>query len=318
VRTTTLGGAKAGVIGLGCMSMSFAYTTGRRDDREAVAVIHAALEAGANLIDTADVYGPFANECLVGRALATTELAASALVATKVGLLAPTRDGQDPRPDGRPDHLRAAVAASLRRLGLDCLDICFLHRVDPAVPLAESWGALAEAVAAGLVRWIGLSEVTVAQLDLAHRIHPVAVVENELSLFSRGPLADVAPWCAAHGAGLIAYAPLGRGMLTGHYRSRELFGAGDRRARLPRFAAGAFERNLAIVGRLGDIARRHGATPAQVALAWVLAQGDHIVAIPGTKRLAFLAENLAAAGLGLPPSCLLELDSLGEPVGARK
>jgi aryl-alcohol dehydrogenase-like predicted oxidoreductase len=306
-------GPEVGAIGLGCMGMSFAYDASHRDDDESVRVIHRALELGATLIDTADVYGPHTNEVLVGRALAGHR--DEVVLASKCGLV--ISDGEIV-PDGHPDHIRAAGEASAARLGVDVIDLYQLHRVDPAVPVEDTWGAMAELVQRGLVRAIGMSEVTVDQLDRAHAIHPVATVQSELSLWTTGQLDDVVPWCRAHGAGFIAYAPLGRGFLTGALASAGQLEEGDWRTGNPRFSADAVDRNQALVAIVRAVAARHGVTPAQVALAWVLGLGDDVVPIPGTKRLAYLEENLAADDLRLTDADLADLGRIsGQVVGAR-
>jgi len=314
------GGPGVGAVGLGCMGMSWAYSPGERDDRHSVDVIRAAVGRGVTLIDTADVYGPFHNEELVGEALAGLAPAdrERVVLATKGGLVADgLQPGKVPNPNGRPEHLRAACEQSLKRLGVDVIDLYQLHRVDPAVPLAESWGAMAELAGRGLVRAIGLSEVTVAQLDEAAAIHPVATVQSELSIWTRDPLSGVLPWCEAHGAGFVPFAPLGRGFLTGAVSATTQFDRRDFRAHNPRFTAEAREQNEAIVDTVREVAAAHGATPAQVALAWVLAQGPRVVPIPGTKRLERMVENAGAADLDLTPAELDRLTALPPPAGAR-
>ncbi len=307
-----IGPFTVGAVGLGCMGMSWAYGPQERDDDASVEVIRRALDLGVTLIDTADVYGPFHNEELVGRAIAgrRDELT----LATKCGLV--NVEGEMTR-DGRPEHVRAACDASLQRLQVDTIDLYQLHRVDELVPLAETWGAMAGLVEAGKVRAIGMSEVDVAQIEGAHAIHPVASVQSELSLWTRGPLADVVPWCAAHDAGFLPFAPLGRGFLTGTLPTTGDFDATDFRARNPRFTGDALAANQHIVDSVRRVAGRLGCTAAQVAIAWLLAQGEHIVPIPGTKKLHYLEENAAAADVRLGPDDLAELDSLPEPVGAR-
>jgi aryl-alcohol dehydrogenase-like predicted oxidoreductase len=311
-RVLGVSGIEVGSIGLGCMGMSHGYDVGTADESESVAVIHRALEIGVTLLDTADVYGPFTNEELLGRALVGHR--DRAVVATKCGLV------HDPsfryERNGSPDHVRTACDASLRRLGTDRIDLFQLHRVDPATPLEETWGAFAGLVEAGKVRAIGLSEVTVEQLEACHAIHPVASVQSELSLWTRDWAEDVLPWCTAHGVAFLPYSPLGRGFLTGALGGRE-FGADDFRSGLPRFAPQAMAENQAIVDAVSVVAARHGATPAQVALAWLLAQGPGVVPIPGTKRVARLEENAAAARLALPAEDLAELDALPAPSGGR-
>nr|WP_275403977.1 aldo/keto reductase [Pseudonocardia acidicola] len=304
---------------MGCMGMSWAYSPAERDDDRSVAVIRRAVDLGVTLIDTADVYGPFHNEELVGRALAGLAPADRERVtlATKAGLVARDRTpGKVPSRDGRPEHIKAACQDSLRRLGVDVIDLYQLHRVDPEVPLADTWGAMAELVEAGYVRAIGMSEVDVTELNGAAAIHPVATVQSELSLWTRGPLTDVLPWCARHGAGFIPFSPLGRGFLTGTLKAGSFEGK-DFRAHNPRFGVDAMAANQQILDTVVAVAGRHGATPAQVALAWVLAQGDRVVPIPGTKRPERLDENAGAAGLVLPAADLATLDALPEPVGSR-
>lgn len=329
MRTTTLGshGARVGVLGLGCMGMTHAYDPqGPRDEATSAAVIHRALEEGMTLIDTADVYGPYTNEELVGRALAGGRRD-QAVLATKVGLVtdlpadhasatpAPTSPGMSR--NGRPEHVRASIDATLRRLGTDHVDLYQLHRVDPAVPLEETWGALAEVVAAGKARYIGLSEVSVEEIRRAQAVHPVASVQSELSLWTRDPLTEVLPYCEEQGIAFLPFSPLGRGFLAGRFSSSEQLAEGDFRRGLPRFQQDALAANLAIVERVRQVAGRVGATPAQVALAWVLGRGRYVVPIPGTKTPRYLAENAAAADVVLAPDELAELDGLPAPTGSR-
>ncbi len=302
-----------GAVGLGCVGMSAEYNTRDIDDEQSLRVIARALELGVTLFDTADVYGPFANELLVGRALRSH--ASDVVVATKVGLVRHGARGRLSR-RGDPAHIRASCEASVRRLGVDAIDVYFLHRVDPAVPLEASWGTMADLVTAGKVRALGLSEVTTAELDRAHAIHPVAAVESELSLWTRGSLESVVPWCRAHRAAFVAYAPLGRGYLTGTVRSAE-FQPDDIRSGNPRFTADAMQRNQAILAVIERVARRHDATLAQISVAWVLAQAQHVVAIPGTKRIRHLEENAAAAALELSADDLADLDSMPPASGDR-
>ena len=293
------------------MGMSWAYGAAERDDGASRAVLQRALDLGVTLIDTADVYGPFTNEELVGSALAGRR--DEAFLATKCGLVAgPDGIGRD----GRPEHVRAALDASLRRLGTDRVDLWQLHRVDPEVPVAETWGAMAEQVAAGKARHLGMSEVGVAELDTAHAVHPVATVQSELSLWTRDPLAEVLPWCQAHDAGFLPFSPLGRGFLTGTVTAGS-FDATDFRAKNPRFTDEAMAGNAALVAAVAVVADRLGASAAQVALAWVLAQGEQVVPIPGTKKQRWLEQNAAAADLVLAPADLAELDALPAPVGER-
>lgn len=305
-------------VGLGCMGMSWGYAESRRDDTVSVEVIRQALEAGPVLLDTADAYGAGHNELLVGRAL--TGRRTDAVVATKTGIVVDDLATRTLSRDGSPEHIRRSADASLTRLGVDVIDLYYLHRVDPAVPLEESWGALAELVRAGKVRHLGLSEVTREQAGTAHRIHPVAAVQSELSLWTREPLdpgTGISGWCAEHGAAFVPFAPLGRGFLTGRYSRPEDFESGDFRASNPRFTGTAFIANLRITRAVEKVAARHGATAAQVAVAWTLAQGEHVVPVPGTKQSRYLADNLGAAELRLTAGDLADLDAVPAATGSR-
>jgi aryl-alcohol dehydrogenase-like predicted oxidoreductase len=325
MRTTTLGseGPQVGAIGLGCMGMTHAYDLDTpRDDKQSIAVIHQALDLGMTLIDTADVYGPHTNEELVGRALAGRR--ERAVLATKVGLVWDAPDAAATGTtspgigrNGRPEYVRASIDASLRRLQTDHVDLYQLHRVDPEVPLEETWGAMAETVAAGKARRIGLSEVTVSEIERARAIHPVASVQSELSLWTRDALDEVLPFCRQHGVAFLPFSPLGRGFLAGRFSSSDELQDNDFRRGLPRFQSDALRQNLAIVERVRAIAERVGATPAQVALAWVLAKSDNVIPIPGTKTPKYLTENAAAADVELSPADLAELDAIPAPVGGR-
>jgi aryl-alcohol dehydrogenase-like predicted oxidoreductase len=327
VRTTTLGGSgpEVGVIGLGCMGMTASYDLETpRDDATSIAVIRQALDLGMTLIDTADAYGPFTNEELVGRALAGGHRE-RAVLATKVGLVSDTPSAvavsgtasPGAGRNGRPEHVRESIDGSLRRLDTEYVDLYQLHRVDPAVPLEETWGAMAEAVAAGKARHIGLSEVSVAEIRRAQAVHPVTSVQSELSLWTRDVLAEVLPYCTEQGIALIAFSPLGRGFLAGRFSSFDDLPRDDFRRQLPRFQQDALRANLTIVSRVREVAERAGATPAQVALAWVLAQGRQVVPIPGTKTPKYLADNAAAADVELREADLAELDALPAPEGTR-
>jgi aryl-alcohol dehydrogenase-like predicted oxidoreductase len=307
-------GLEAGAVGLGCMGMTWAYNAHERDDARSVEVIHRALDLGMDLIDTADMYGPFTNEEVVGRALAGRR--DQAVLATKVGLVVEDRATFKLVRDGSPEHVREGIDASLGRLGVDHVDLWQLHRVDEKVPVEETWGAMAEAVAAGKTRAIGMSEATVDELERAHAIHPVASVQSEFSLWTRDRLDDVLPWCRKHDVALIPYAPLGRGYLTGTVTA-DSFDDRDFRARNPRFTREALTANLAIVDRVKAVAERLGATAAQVALAWVLAQDELILPIPGTTKVARVEENAGAGLLALTPEDLAELDDAPAAVGAR-
>lgn len=293
-----------GRIGLGCMPMSFGYVDAASED-DPSAVIERALDLGVAMFDTADVYGPFTNEELVGKALEGRRHEAT--IATKWGLGVGPSGGYPLTRDARPERAAQAVRASLERLRTDMIDLYYLHRVDEHVPLEESWGAMASLVQEGLVGAIGLSEVGVDELERAHAIHPVAAVQSELSLWTRDALEEVVPWCASHGAAFVPFSPLGRGFLTGAI-TRGGFDPRDFRASNPRFTDEAIASNQAIVRVVRRVAERHDATPAQVALAWTLAQGPHVLPIPGTKRARFLEENVAASGLALTDDDLAELD----------
>jgi aryl-alcohol dehydrogenase-like predicted oxidoreductase len=309
-------------VGLGCMGMSWAYGTDDDEARSRAAIdrqIALAAEAGLRpLLDTADVYGPFLNEELLGRALRGRR--DEVVLATKVGMVAEVPGpGESPvlGRDARPERIREACEASLRRLDTDVVDLYQLHRVDPEVPLAETWGAMAELVAAGLVRQLGLSEVSVAEAEIAHAIHPVASIQSELSLWTRDPLENgVLAWTVEHDASFLPFSPLGRGVLTGKVDPTALPG-GDFRTTLPRFQGDAWEANRRSLALVAAQADRLGATAAQVALAWVLAQGERVVPIPGTTRPERVGENVAAATLVLDAEALGALDAIGDAVGGR-
>ncbi|HEY6892922.1 MAG TPA: aldo/keto reductase [Rhodanobacteraceae bacterium] len=293
-------GPEVSALGLGCMGMSEFYGAG--DDAESIATIRAALDQGVDFLDTADMYGPYTNEALVGRAIKGRR--DEVLLATKFGIV---RDAADPAKreiNGRPDRVREACEASLKRLGVETIDLYYLHRVDARVPIEETVGAMAELVAAGKVRWIGLSEVGPETLTRACAVHPVAAVQSEYSLWTRDPEDGVLDACRRLGVGFVAYSPLGRGFLTGAIRSPDDFEGDDYRRTSPRFQGENFARNLALVDTVTRFAREKGATPAQLALAWVLAQGSDIVPIPGTKRRKYLKENLGALAVELTPGDL--------------
>jgi aryl-alcohol dehydrogenase-like predicted oxidoreductase len=309
-----IAGRDAGRIGLGCMGMTWAYSAADRDESESIATIHRALDLGVNLLDTADMYGPYTNEELVGRAIAGRR--DEVVLATKCGLVVEDAGEYVLSNDGRPEHVRAAIDASLRRLQTDFVDLYQLHRVDPGVPLEETWGAMAELVDAGKVGAIGLSEVSVEELERAQAVHPVASVQSEGSLWTRDAFAEVVPWCASHDAAFLPFAPLGRGFLTGKLET-QTFPSGDFRKNNPRFQPEAMDANATLVETVKAVAARLDATPAQVALAWLLAQGEHIAPIPGTKRRSRLEENAAASSLVLGASDLAELDALPEAAGSR-
>jgi len=281
-------------LGLGCMGMSEFY--GALDDAESVATIHRALDLGITLLDTADVYGPHTNERLVGRAIAGQRDAI--VLATKFGIMR----GPDPKSrgvNGRPEYVRASCDASLQRLGVDHIDLYYQHRVDPNVPIEETVGAMADLVGQGKVRYLGLSEAAPATIRRAHAVHPISALQTEYSLWSREPEAEILPTCRELGIGFVAYSPLGRGFLTGRFRRFEDLPPDDYRRTVPRFQGENFEKNLGLVKRVEEIAREKGCTPAQLALAWLLAQGEDIVPIPGTKQRRRLEENAASTNVTL-------------------
>lgn len=328
-------GHQVGAIGLGCMGMSWAYAESTRDDAASRDVVRAAVDAGVTFIDTADVYGDGHNEILVGEAL--SGLRDTVFLATKAGLVVDDIRAKGMHRDGSPAHLRAAVDASLKRLGVDYIDLWYLHRIDDAVPLTESWAAMADIVRAGKVRYLGLSEVTAQQAAAAAAVHPVTAVQSELSLWTRDALGqlgggvsavavagggafdagDVVGWCAANGAAFVPFAPLGRGFLTGAIDATTQFEDTDLRANNPRFTSEARSSNARIVDAVRAVATRHGVTPAQVAIAWTLEQGPHVIPIPGTRRLEHLVDNIGAAGVTLTADDLAELDSAPTAVGTR-
>lgn len=283
-------GPEVSALGLGCMGMSDFY--GPADDAQSLAVLNYALDRGLNFLDTADMYGVGANERLLGRLLATRRN--EVLLATKFGNVR-SPDGTVLRIDGSPDYVRQACDASLQRLGVDHIDLYYQHRVDKKVPIEETVGAMAELVKAGKVRYLGLSEASAATLRRAAAVHPISALQTEYSLWSRDVEAEVLPACRALGVALVPYSPLGRGFLTGAIRAAEQLAADDRRRIHPRFQDGNLDANLALADALGALAREHGHTPAQLALAWLLDQGPDIVPIPGTRSIARLDENLAAA-----------------------
>lgn len=340
-RTLGQDGPRVGAIGLGCMGMSWAYAESSRDDMDSIATIREAIDRGVTLIDTADIYGDGHNESLVGRAV--TARRDEVVLATKCGLIVDDLETKRMHRDGSPEHIRAAVRASLTRLGTEVIDLYYLHRVDEHVPLVESWAAMAELVTAGLVRRIGLSEVDVDQAAAAQAIHPVAAIQSELSLWSRDPLGDDAAgrggdagvhlavgrdedagsannliaWCRRNGAAFVPFSPLGRGFLTGALDASTTFEQSDFRSQLPRFTTAAREANQKIVDLVREVADSKDATAAQVALAWVLAQGEHVIPIPGTRRSTHLRTNLAAADVLLTGDELARLNDAPLAVGTR-
>lgn len=295
METRTLGGGlEVSALGLGCMGMSEFY--GARDDAEAMRVLGRAVELGVSFFDTADMYGPYHNEELLGRFLAARR--PRAVIATKFGIV--RKPGEYARTiDNSPEYARASCEASLRRLGVERIDLYYVHRVDAGQPVEEVMGALAELVAEGKIGHIGLCEVSAATLRRAHAVHPVTAVQTEYSLWTRDVEAEVLPVCRELGVGFVPYSPLGRGFLTGTYGKGQSYAEGDFRAALPRFQEDNLATNLAIVEAVKAMAEEKGCTPAQLALAWLLAQGEDIVPIPGTRRVRYLEENVAASSVRL-------------------
>ncbi len=315
MKTRQLGhrGPHVSSIGLGCMGMSDFYTTGV-DEREAIATLHRAVELGVTLFDTADMYGPHTNEELLGRALRGKR--ENLYLASKFGLVR-SSDPHARGVNGRPEYVRQSVDGSLKRLDTDYLDLYYQHRIDPEVPVEETIGAMAELVKAGKVRHIGISEASAETIQRAHAVHPLAAVQSEYSLWSREPEHnDVLDTCRRLGIAFVAYSPLGRGFLTGELKSPEDFAADDYRRFNPRFQADNFNRNLALVERVKALALDKGISAAQLALAWVLAQGDHVIPIPGTKQRKYLESNVAAASVVVSADELAQLDGIFAGEGA--
>ena len=308
----TLGDLDVARIGLGAMGMSAAYTGAGTDDAESMRTIRRALDLGVTLVDTAEIYGPYVNEELVGRAIKGRR--DEVVLASKFGMV--SHAGQGPgHLDSSPANIRTAVEGSLQRLGTDRIDLYYQHRVDPATPIEDTVGALAELVSEGKIRHIGLSEAGVDNIRRAHAVHPITALQSEYSLWTRDSEPDVLPLLRELGIGFVAYSPLGRGFLTGQITSTADFDDSDNRKTNPRFEGENFEQNLRAVAEVEAIAADVGATPAQVALAWLLAQGDDIVPIPGTKRVSRLEENVAADGVELSAEQLRKLTEVSPAVG---
>ena len=311
---TTLGTLEVSRLGLGCMGMSAFYTGAGSDDAESVRTIHRAMDLGVTFLDTAEIYGPYTNEELVGKAIAGRR--DEVVLATKWGLIQHRGDGNRGI-DGSPENLRLSIDGSLQRLGVDHIDLYYQHRMDPNVPIEETVGAIKELIELGKIRHYGLSEAAPETIRRAHEVHPVTALQTEYSLWSRDPEAEILPTVRELGIGFVPYSPLGRGFLTGAIRSVADLDEDDFRRHNPRFEGENLSRNIRIVEQVDAVAKDVGATPAQVALAWLLAQGEHIAPIPGTKRVARLEENAGADALSLSAEQLERLASVDAAAGDR-
>ncbi|MEP7043972.1 MAG: aldo/keto reductase [Dokdonella sp.] len=309
MKTRTLGvhGPTVSAIGLGCMGLSEFYSTSRGSDAEGIALIRRAIELGVTLLDTSDIYGPFTNEVLVGKAL--QGLRDLVVVATKFGIMR-NEKGERLGINGRPEYVHASCDASLKRLGIEQIDLYYQHRIDPDVPIEDTVGAMADLVKQGKVLHLGLSEASAATIRRAHAMHPIAAIQTEYSLWSRDPEDEVLPVCRELGIGFVPYSPLGRGFLAGKFKRLEDLAADDWRRTSPRFQGDNFARNLALVDKIEDLAAEKDCTPSQLALAWLLAQGDDLVPIPGTTSIERLEQNVGAAELDFRMAELAAIDAI--------